>query len=208
MAVVLLVETSPRIANSVSRNLSSKFVNEWKKKNPDDSVVVRDLSSTSIPYITEDWLQAYFTPTEGQTSEMRDALALSDELVNELINCDHLVISTPVYNYNVPAKLKSWFDSIVRKGITLGFDGKGLLKNTKATVLLASGGVYSPGSPIQDRDIAQRYLKLILNVLGIEDVVLIAGEGAKSVDLGEISMDSFVARFESQVNDRLSSTPV
>ncbi|HET8850024.1 MAG TPA: NAD(P)H-dependent oxidoreductase [Marinobacter sp.] len=208
MAVVLLVETSPRISNSVSRNLSSEFVNEWKKKNPDDSVVVRDLSSTSIPYITEDWLQAYFTPTEDQTSEMRDALALSDELVNELINCDHLVISTPVYNYNVPAKLKSWFDSIVRKGITLGFDGKGLLKNTKATVLLASGGVYSPGSPIQDRDIAQRYLKLILNVLGIEDVALIAGEGAKSVDLGEISMDSFVARFESQVNDRLSSTPV
>ena len=74
--------------------------------------------------------------------------------------------------------------------------------------MLASGGVYSPGSPIQDRDIAQRYLKLILNVLGIEDVVLIAGEGAKSVDLGEISMDSFVARLESQVNDRLSSTPV
>ena len=34
------------------------------------------------------------------------------------------MIATPVYNYNVPAALKAWIDSIVRKGLTLGFDGK------------------------------------------------------------------------------------
>ncbi|MCD1647296.1 FMN-dependent NADH-azoreductase [Marinobacter adhaerens] len=205
MATVLLVETSPRQEHSVSRNLSLSFVTEWKKKNPDDEIVLRDLSNTVIPYVSEDWLQAYFTPPDNQTSAMKDALALSDSLVRELINCDHLVISTPVYNYNVPAKLKSWFDNIVRKGITLGFDGKGMLKKTKATVLLASGGVYSPGSPIEGRDIAHRYLILMLNVLGIEDVVLIAGEGAKSVDLGEVSMETFVGGFESQVKGRVSA---
>jgi FMN-dependent NADH-azoreductase len=185
--------------------MSSRFINKWKKRNPDDVIMHRDLSEISIPYISEDWLQAYFTPPEHQTPAMKSALLLSDELVKELVSCDHLVISTPVYNYNVPANLKSWFDSIVRKGTTLGFDGKGKVKNTKATVLLAAGGVYGPGSPIQDRDIAHRYLKLILNVLGIDDVTLIAGENAKSVDLGEVSMDSFTYGFENQIQDRIST---
>ena len=64
---------------------------------------------------------------------------MSDELVAELMACDHLVIATPVYNYNVPAALKTWIDNIVRKGMTLGMDGSGLVHGKKATVLLARG---------------------------------------------------------------------
>jgi FMN-dependent NADH-azoreductase len=33
-------------------------------------------------------------------------------------------------------------------------DGSGLVTGKKATVLIASGGVYTEGSPIRDRDIA------------------------------------------------------
>jgi len=66
-----------------------------------------------------------------------------------------VLIATPVYDYNVPASLKSWIDHIVRKGLTLGHDGKGLVTGKKATVLIASGGSYQEGSPIRDRDIAQ-----------------------------------------------------
>ncbi len=52
---------------------------------------------------------------------MKAVLRLSDELVAELLETDHVVISTPVYNYNVPAALKAWVDHVVRKGLTLGF---------------------------------------------------------------------------------------
>lgn len=123
---------------------------------------------------------------------MKAVLQLSDELAAELLETDHLVISTPVYNYNVPAALKAWVDHVVRKGLTLGVDGKGLVTGKKATVLLASGGVYTDDSPIKDRDIATHYLKLILNVLGITDITFIAAGGAKTVDLGELSMQDFL----------------
>ncbi len=131
---------------------------------------------------------------------MKETLRLSDTLVAELLAADHLAIATPVYNYNVPAALKAWIDHIVRKGRTLGFDGQGLLSDKKATVLIASGGVYSEGSPIRDRDIAGQYLRLILNVIGISDVTLVAGGGAKAVDLGETTMDAFVARHEPAIH--------
>jgi FMN-dependent NADH-azoreductase len=74
-----------------------------------------------------------------------------------------------------------------------------LVTGKKATVLLASGGVYTEGSPIQDRDIATHYLRLILNVIGIEDVTFVAAGNAKSVDMGETGMDEFVSRFETQI---------
>ncbi|WP_218260426.1 FMN-dependent NADH-azoreductase, partial [Pseudomonas sp. GW704-F2] len=142
-------------------------------------------------------------PPPQHSPEMKAVLQLSDELAAELLETDHLVISTPVYNYNVPAALKAWVDHVVRKGLTLGVDGKGLVTGKKATVLLASGGVYTDDSPIKDRDIATHYLKLILNVLGITDITFIAAGGAKTVDLGELSMQDFLETFDHQIQKSL-----
>ena len=192
MTKLLVVETSPRGDHSISRNMTRRFVAEWQTAHPDGEVVERDLMETDLKFIDAPWLQAYFTPPEQQSPEMKAELALSDELVGELLACDHLVIATPVYNYNVPAKLKAWIDSIVRKGLTLGFDGKGLVTGKTATVLMASGGVYTEGSPIRDRDIATQYLSLLLSVIGITDVTVVAGGGAKAVDMRETTMDGFV----------------
>lgn len=193
MTTLLVIETSPRGDYSVSRNMTRRFVADWQAAHPDGDVVDRDLMKTDLPFVTAPWLQAYFTPAEQHSPEMKDALRLSDELVGEILAADHIVIATPVYNYNVPAALKAWVDHVVRKGMTLGFDGSGLVTGKKATVLIASGGVYTEGSPIRDRDIASQYLRLILGVIGITDVTVVAGGGAKVVDMGEQTMAEFVA---------------
>ena len=199
MTQLLVVETSPRGDSSISRNMTRRFVSQWQDAHPGGKILWRDLAETDLTFVSAPWLQAYFTPSERHTVEMKEVLRLSDHLVAELLATDHIVIATPVDNYNVPAALKAWVDHIVRKGLTLGFDGKGLVTGKKATVLLASGGVYTEGSPIRDRDIAPQYLKLILNVIGISDVTIVAGEGAKVVDLGEESMDRFVGKLDSHL---------
>ena len=193
MTRLLVVETSPRGDHSVSRNMTRRFVVDWRAAHPDGEVVERDLMETDLPFVTAPWLQAYFTPAEQHSPEMKAALRLSDRLVAELLAADHIVIATPVYNYNIPAALKAWIDHIVRKGLTLGFDGAGLVTGKTATVLLASGGVYTEGSPIRDRDIATQYLRLILRVIGVTDVTFVAGGGAKVVDMGEQTMEGFIA---------------
>ncbi len=199
MTKLLVVETSPRGDYSISRNMTRRFVADWRAAHPDGQVVDRDLMETDLPFVTAPWLQAYFTPPQQHSPEMKEALRLSDELVGEILAADHIVIATPVYNYNVPAALKAWVDHIVRKGLTLGFDGSGLVTGKKATVLLASGGVYTEGSPIRDRDIATQYLRLILGVIGIADVTVVAGGGAKVVDMGEQTMDGFIGRVEPEI---------
>ena len=196
MVKLLVVEASARGNHSISRTMTQHFVERWRTSHAGGQVLHRDLIETPPPFVTAPWLEAYFTPPDQLAPEMQQRLALSDVLVGELLAADHLAIGTPVHNYNVPAVLKAWIDQIVRKGMTLGFDGKGLVAGKKATILLASGGVYTAGSPIRDRDIATQYLRLILSVIGITDVEFVAGGGAKAVDLGESTMDGFVGKLQ------------
>ncbi|SHG70757.1 FMN-dependent NADH-azoreductase [Massilia sp. CF038] len=199
MTKLLVIETSPRGERSVSRAMTSRFISTWQVAHPHGTVMRRDLADAPPGFIDAEWLQAYFTPQPQQTAEMRETLRLSDALVAELLDADHLVIATPVYNYNVPAALKSWVDHIVRKGITLGFDGAPLVHGKRATLLIASGASYGADSPIRERDIATRWLQLVLGIIGIADVSVVAGGGAKAVDLGAMTMAAFVDAHEADV---------
>jgi FMN-dependent NADH-azoreductase len=196
MLKLLIVQASPRGEYSISRNLAARFVADWKTAHPEGEVVERDLAKMNLPYVNLPWLGASLTPIEAHTLEMKEVLAVSNELVDELLAADSIAISTPVYNYNIPANLKSYVDHIVRKGRTLGASGEGLVHGKKCTVLLASGGVYTEGSPIRDRDIATMYLRLILKVIGIDDVTFVAAGGSKVVDMGQQSREEFLAPFE------------
>ncbi len=199
MPTLLVIEASPRGDQSMSRGLTEQFVKRWIENNPGGRVVERDLMKSNLPFVTLPWLGAYFTPSDRQTPEMKDTLKLSDELIAEILAADHIAIGTPVYNYNIPAVLKAYIDHIVRKGLTLGFTGEGLVNGKTCTILMASGGVYAEGSPIRDRDIATNYLRLILKVIGIVDVTVIAGGNAKAVDMGETTREAFVHRFAQEI---------
>lgn len=199
MPKLLVIDSSPRGAASVSRTMTDRFVATWQAANPGGEVNRRDLMETDLEFVTPEWLQAYFTPPPAQTDEQKAALALSDTLAAEVLEADEIAIGMPVYNYNVPAVLKAWVDHIVRKGVTLGMDGMGLVKDTKATVLIASGGVYTEGSPIAHRDIAPQYMRVVLGAIGIDDVTIVAGGGAKAVDLGEATMESFVETLANEI---------
>ncbi len=199
MRTLLVVEASPRGEHSMSRGLTQRFVEEWKKNNPEGRIVERDLMKTDLPFVNLPWLGAYFTPPEHHTPTMKELLRLSDELVAEILSADDIAIGTPVYNYNVPAVLKAYIDHIVRKGKTLGYAGEGLVHGKKCTILMASGGIYTEGSPIRDRDIATNYLRLILKVIGIENVTVVAGGNAKAVDMGQTTREAFLQKFDSEV---------
>jgi len=49
-------------------------------------------------------------------------VALSDILIGELVQSEIIVITTPMYNYGMPASLKAWFDQVIRINKTFSFD--------------------------------------------------------------------------------------
>ena len=85
------------------------------------------------------------------------------------------MIGSPIYNFSVPASLKAWIDLVARAGVTFRYTAngpQGLLSNKKAYVIVASGGT-EIGSRI---DFASRYLRHVLEFLGIDDVTIIPAE--------------------------------
>jgi FMN-dependent NADH-azoreductase len=187
MPTLLQIDSSPRIDASVSRALSSHFVDVWKAGHPGGTVVPRDLAAIDIPPVSATWIAAAFTPAENRTPEQRAALQLSDRLVAELKAADEYVISVPMYNFGIPAVLKLWIDQIARAGETFAYvDGapKGLLTGKKATFLTASGGSYDEGTALASFNFVAPYLRTVFAFLGVTDSSFINAGGTAALNYG------------------------
>ncbi len=175
---ILHVSASGRGGASVSRKLSGDLIAALEDRYGSVDVTHRDVAK-GIPFVDEAWIEANFTPEESRTAEHRATLAHSDALVSELQAADILVLGTPVYNFSIPASLKAWIDMIARARLTFRYTDsgpEGMLKNKKAFIVVASGGV-AIGSAA---DFATPYLKHALAFIGITDVEIIAAEKLNS----------------------------
>lgn len=172
MATILHVKSSSNIQQSFSRKIGKSAVDHLKSGNADLKVIERDLVASDIPHIGPDFIAALGTNDAA-------GLALSDELVDEVLGSDYIVIESPMYNFAIPSVLKAWIDHIVRAGRTFSYSEKGaegLVKGKKAIVVLAKGGVYSEG-PAKVMDFQEPYLRAILGFIGITDIEVIRIEG-------------------------------
>jgi FMN-dependent NADH-azoreductase len=194
MPTLLHLDSSP-LETSISRELAREFVTTWKTANPDGTVIYRDLAALTPAPISQAWVHAAYTPQNARTAEQNALLAHSDELIQELESADEIVIGVPMHNFSIPSSLKLWIDQIARAGRTFsyGADGpKGLLQGRKATLLVASGGVYSAGSPAASRNFVEPYMLAVLNFLGITDVHTVAVRGAAQLMSGAIDRSTLL----------------
>jgi FMN-dependent NADH-azoreductase len=191
MPKLLVIEVSPRGAHSASRTLSADFVTAWKAARPEGEVIVRDLEQTRLPYIDLVWIGGAFSPPGRRSEEMISALAIGDELIAELKAVDHIVVATPMYNFSIPAILKAYIDHVCRVGETFTMAYEGLVTGKKATVILASGGDFSPGTPYEAANVAASYLRQVLGFIGIKDVEVILAGSTLALMTGETSVDAF-----------------
>lgn len=189
MPTLLVIEVSPRFEHSTSRKLTAVFVEQWRGANPGGTVIFRDLVKTHLPFVDLPWIGGAFTPPQSHSPESSAAIKVSDDLVAELKSADRIVIGTPMYNFAIPALLKAYIDHIVRVGITVSTDNKGLLTGKCADIILASGGDFSPGSPVEKYDQASGYLRQVLAWIGITDVnIVLAGRALAGV-MGETAVE-------------------
>jgi FMN-dependent NADH-azoreductase len=179
MKQILIVESSPRGPESASRKLAAKVRARLEAQYPEARVVERDLAHDNIPHLDEPFLKAMTTRDPAEAESLKDALHLSDQLIEELLASDLLVIASPMWNFGIPSSLKAWIDHVVRADKTFNYAGagvEGLAKGKKAILVLASGGVFSDG-PWKPWDTVEPYLRQILGFIGIDDVQTVRAEG-------------------------------
>ncbi len=195
MSTLLHVDSSPLYERSVSRQLSGAFVERWKLKHPGATVIDRDLTATSLPPISAEWVGAVYTPEDARTPQQKKLLELSDTLLAELYRADQWVIGVPMHNFGVPSVLKLWIDQISRVGKTFSYEGgtpKGLLVGKKATFIIATGGVYDAQTQMASFNFVEPYLRSVFGFLGVTDATFLTAGGTAALNYGQ-DRNAFIA---------------
>jgi len=199
MKNILFVPSSPRGWDSYSHRIARRIVDDLLTRNPGGRVVVRDVAKRPLPHVGAAFAAGRAVPAEKRSDADRQAMALSDVLVDELFAADVIVIAVPMHNFGIPSSLKAWIDHIVRPGRTFSYSEKaprGLVTGKKAVLVLASGGVYSQG-PMQKADFQEPYLRAVLGFIGITDVEVVRVEG---VALGEEAVNQSLRSAEARAD--------
>lgn len=141
----LLVEFTPRGDESRTRKLRKYLTDQIKDYSTITSI---DLTNNLPPLMDQKVLKAYYKRNyrgEKLTPEESAIMQPFDLYRDQLMNNDILIISTPMYNFGMPAPVKAWLDAAMQRGYAYTSDEKGhvpLLQHLKVCLIYTSGIVY------------------------------------------------------------------
>jgi FMN-dependent NADH-azoreductase len=155
---ILHLDSSINGANSASRELSAKIVDQLNTRQWGERVVYRDLAAEPLPHLTLD--------------------AFADtSVLDEFFAADTIVVGAPMYNFSLPTQLKAWIDRLMVAGKTFRYTEngpEGLAGGRRVIFALAKGGVYSDGGPAAALEHLETYLRGLFNFIGIEPEFVVA----------------------------------
>jgi len=91
------------------------------------------------------------------------------------------------------------------KTFSYGAEGpKGLLAGKKATLLVATGGVYEHGTAMAALNFVTPYLRAVFGFLGVTDVTIITAGGTAQLMSGQVDPQTFLAPSLEKVHSHAS----
>lgn len=196
MMNVLSIKSSIFSDKGQSSQLLDQFIQSLRGDSTDIRVIERNLAQNPVPHLNDQAISAFMSShTDDLNEQQKQAIALSDSLIDELKSADILLLGVPMYNFGPPSTLKSWIDYVARAGVTFRYTEKGpegLISNVrKAYVLATRGGIYQ--GTLQDSQ--TQFIKDVLAFLGIVDVEFIYAE---ALNMGE--QPSAIANAHDDIN--------
>ena len=182
---ILSVIANPKpVAESHSKQLAEAFFKTLKAVNPQAKVTTVDLAAKPPPFYNYDMYRYFWYPVFDQTfkpsAQEQAAAAYAIEQCKLFNSAEVLVLTTPMWNFSLPAILKAWIDMVLMPNQTfaIGAGGfTGMHKIRKVVLLAASGGDYPDGDP---RDCLKAEIKAAFGFVGINDVAVAWAQGQNS----------------------------
>jgi FMN-dependent NADH-azoreductase len=172
---LLHLACSPR-PDSESAAGARIFLDRFRQSKPDWDIDVLDLWQERMPEFNGAIMEAKYARMNGHafTEAQRDGFAEAERLAKRFALADRVLMSTPMWNFSIPYKLKQWFDVIIQPGLTFRFDpSQGylpLVKDRPTVVIVSSGSDFVTGMNRGRIDMATPYLREALRFIGVTDV--------------------------------------
>ncbi|CFX39398.1 NADH-azoreductase, FMN-dependent [Syntrophomonas zehnderi OL-4] len=173
MSTVLYIKANPKPqGTSKTLRISDKFIEVYREHNPDDLIITLDLYKEGIGFLTEEGVMMHWVePGEGRNHPVL-------KYAYQFVEADKYVFAEPIWNLGIPAILKAYIDYISVANITFKYTAEGpvgLCNGKKAVNITSRGGNFSEGELVA-WEMGDRYLRAILNFLGITDITTIAAD--------------------------------
>ena len=175
------IECSPRGERSHSTKIAQAYIEQAKRNIPDLELNHINPWSLNLPEFDGDMLNAKYSVISGTDPSADEVSAWSNvkNIFDEFNNADHYLFSVPMWNFNIPYKLKHYIDIITQPGMSWSYSPedcyKGLMTDKTATIIYATGDGYGEGTGFESFDMQKPYVNLWLTFLGfkkIEKVVI------------------------------------
>ena len=170
------IECSPRGERSHSTKIAQAYIEQAKKNIPDLELNHINPWSLNLPEFDGDMLNAKYSVISGTDPSADEVSAWSNvkNIFDEFNNADHYLFSVPMWNFNIPYKLKHYIDIITQPGMSWSYtpdDGyKGLMTDKTATIIYATGDGYGAGTGFESFDLQKPYVNLWLTFLGFKKI--------------------------------------
>jgi FMN-dependent NADH-azoreductase len=201
MARVLHVQASPRGAESFSRRAAEQFIEAYLESHPGAEIDVLDVFADALPRFDAPAAKAKYSVLAGQepADDAARAWKAVIDVVDRLKAADLVLISSAMWNFSIPYRLKQWVDVIVQPALSFSYSPqegyKGLITGKPAVLILARGGDYSPGSGYEAFDFQKPYLESILGLIGFESIrtIIVQPTLQGGPDVGRQKLDRALA---------------
>ncbi len=186
MARLLHIEASPRRDNACSSQVAAAFLAGYRSVNAADTIDHLHLFDHALPAFDDEAAQQKMTHIaalmrgeKGIAPTGKWAAVVAE--IERLKAADRVLLSTPMWNFSLPYRLKHWLDIIIQPGLTFYVNRQGnyigLLRNKVLQIVIASGSAYADGFPRADTgiktDFLQAYLLHVFRWIGFEDIRII-----------------------------------
>ncbi|MEC0111187.1 FMN-dependent NADH-azoreductase [Paenibacillus taichungensis] len=177
MAKVLFITANPNDVNrSYSMAAGKAFIETYKETNPTDEIVALDLFKEDIPDLDADVFSGWGKLRAGQpmdalSTEESAKVGRLNEILDQFMLTDKMIFVTPMWNFSFPSVVKAYIDAVAVPGKTFRYTetgAVGLLHGKKVLHIQARGDFYSEGH-LADEELGDRYLKHIMNFMGITE---------------------------------------
>ena len=177
---LLHIDSSITGEKSVSRTLSAAIVAKFQAGDAGLELVRRDLAASPLPLFNAETLAGIGALPEPQPAGHAAEERLDRQVLREFMGADVIVVGAPMYNFGVPAQLKTWIDYLCVAGVTFQYSATGpvgLVHGKRVFIASSRGGIYSPGAPAAAVDHQETYLQAVFGFFGITDVTVVRAEG-------------------------------
>ncbi|MDD5108222.1 MAG: NAD(P)H-dependent oxidoreductase [Candidatus Omnitrophica bacterium] len=185
MKKLLHIIATPRREESRTLKVSSSFLKAFTDSHPDWEVEEFDLAKVKLPDLAVKQVNGKYLLLSGKDLTGPFKASWKDILkyIQQFLSADGYLLSTPMWNFSIPYKLKHYLDVIVQPKYLFQYTNtgvEGLVKNKKMVVVVSRGGDYT-SEPFTSRDHQEPYLRSIFGFVGISDIKFII---AQPMDMG------------------------